>query len=418
MQFSMYDEKNLKSPNTGEINTSSSYIMVIGTFLILLTMGLVMSSFGVFFKPISSEFGWTRTVTSGAFSLSVIWSGVMAIAAGRLADKLSPRLIVFSFSVIGGFACLLLSHMNTLWQLYFFYGILVGSMMAGLIPTTSLVTRFYTKQRGLMTGITISGLAIGSMLGAPFITMLIDNFDWRTSYTIIGISVLVIIAISAIFIRDPERGKPLSEKDNFSNLKRTQERSEIGFKQIVRFNSFWIMGILYFCAVFAQQMVLVHLIPHATDVGISAIIAAIILSVTHAAYAGGCFLTGRINDWIGSRLTILIAMISTLLAMILLLMAGKVWVLIVFAILFGTAWGGTATLRSTLAAELFGLNSHGVITGVILFISTIGGAVSPLIAGYIFDISGGYQVVFLITIGISIAGLIMAWLLRPRVTCH
>ena len=412
----MHDENNLKSSNAGEINTS--YIMVIGTFLVLLTMGLVMSSFGVFFKPISSEFGWTRAETSGAFSLSVIWSGVMAIAAGRLADKLSPRLIVFGFSVIGGFACLLLSQMNTLWQLYFFYGILVGSMMAGLIPTTSLVTRFYTKRRGLMTGITISGLAIGSMLGAPVITMLIDNFDWRTSYSIIGISVLVIIAISAIFIRDPERGKPLSEKEIFLNPKQVQERSEIGFKQIVCFRSFWIMGILYFCAVFAQQMILVHLIPHATDMGISAIVAASILSVTHAAYAGGSFLTGRITDWIGSRLTILIAMIITLLAIILLLVVVKVWVLLVFAILFGTAWGGTATLRSTLAAELFGLHSHGAITGVILFISTIGGAVSPLIAGYIFDISGGYQVIFLITIGIGIAGLIMAWLLRTRVTSY
>jgi MFS family permease len=306
--------------------------------------------------------------------------------------------------------------MNTLWQLYFFYGVLVGSMMAGLIPTTSLVTRFYTKRRGLMTGITISGLAIGSMLGAPVITMLIDNFDWRTSYSIIGISVLVIIAISAIFIRDPKQGKPLSEKEISSNPKQVQERSEIGFKQIVCFGSFWIMGILYFCAVFAQQMILVHLIPHATDMGISAIVAASILSVTHAAYAGGSFLTGRITDWIGSRLTILIAMIITLLAIILLLVVVKVWVLLVFAILFGTAWGGTATLRSTLAAELFGLHSHGAITGVILFISTIGGAVSPLIAGYIFDISGGYQVIFLITIGIGIAGLIMAWLLRTRVT--
>ncbi|MDD5701634.1 MAG: MFS transporter, partial [Dehalococcoidales bacterium] len=252
----MHNERIEFPLNIDEKNISHGHTMVIGTFLVLLTMGLVMSSFGVFFKPVATEFGWTRAETSGAFSLSVIWSGLMAILAGRLVDKFSPRLIIFSFSVMGGCACLLLSLMNTLWQFYLFYGILVGLMMAGLIPTTSLVARFYRKQRGLMTGITISGLAIGSMLGAPLITKLIDIYNWRTSYIIIGVSVLAIIAISAIFIRDPIGNISPSHREIILNAKQAQERGEIGFKQAFSSGPFWILCILYFCAVFAQQMIL------------------------------------------------------------------------------------------------------------------------------------------------------------------
>jgi MFS family permease len=413
----MKNENSLLSSNADEKDIPHRYTMVIGTFLVLLSLGLVMSSFGVFFKPVSEQFGWTRAETSGAFSVSVLWSGLMSIIAGRLADKFSPRLIILSFSAIGGCACLLLSQMKVLWQFYFFYGILIGTTMASLIPTTSLVTRFYKKQRGLMTGITISGLAFGSILAAPIITKLIDNYNWRTSYIIIGVVVLVIIAFSALFLRDPIQSEPLLYNENSLTQKRISKRDEVGFKIAVRSGPFWILGILFFCAVFAQQMIIVHLIPHATDVGISPIIAATILSVTHGGYAGGSFVTGRINDLIGSRQTMVIAMVIALIALILLLIADKMWILYVFAILFGISWGGTATIRSTIAAELFGLHSHGAITGVILFISTIGGAISPLVAGYIFDLSSGYQLTFLITIGICIVGLVMAWLLKSGPIC-
>ena len=177
--------------------------VVAGTFLTLISLGLVISSFGVFFKPLSSEFGWTRGDTSGAFSTAMVISGVMALVSGRLADRFSPRLIITICGALLGCACLLLSRTTSLLQLFLYFGVIAGCGMSVMIPTTSLIVRIYKKRRGFMTGITQSGASIGSIAAAPFITLLISAFNWRTSYVILGVAVLIITAISLALLRDP-----------------------------------------------------------------------------------------------------------------------------------------------------------------------------------------------------------------------
>ena len=159
---------------------------------------------------------------------------------------------------------------------------------------------------------------------------------------------------------------------------------------------------------------MVHIIPHATDTGISPIAAAGIISVFQVACAMGNFSSGRANDIIGGGLSMIICLTSLALAFILLLIANTIWFFYIAAILGGIGFGGAVTLRSTIVAELFGLHSHGEITGAIMFISTIGSAVGPLIAGYVFDVSNHYLWAFVITIIVCIIGLVMAWSLKSR----
>jgi len=159
-------------------------------------------------------------------------------------------------------------------------------------------------------------------------------------------------------------------------------------------------------------MLSVHIIPHATDIGISPILAAGILSVMQGACAIGNFISGRTNDIIGGRMSMILCLTIMVIAIAVLLIGGPVWVFYVVAFLVGIGIGGAVTLRSTIVAELFGLRSHGAITGAILSISSIGCAVGPLIAGYIFDISNQYQPTFVITMGICVTGLAMACLLK------
>ena len=90
---------------------------------------------------------------------------------------------------------------------------------------------------------------------------------------------------------------------------------------------------------------------------------------------------------------------------IILILAASLWSLFIFAILFGFAWGGTSTLRSTMVVELFGLRSHGSITGAVFFISVIGGTISPLLTGYIYDFSGHYEAAFIVISVLSLFGL-------------
>jgi len=404
------------SPNNDQLDVPHRYKIVAGTFLALFGTGTMICTFAVFFKPLSTQFGWLRAETSGAFSIAVIISGLMGVIAGRLVDKISPRTVIIGFGVIGGGACLLLSQMNALWQLYIFYGLLIGSSMANVIPTTSLVTRCFVRQRGLMTGITSTGGAVSSMIAAPGITKLLEIYDWSTSYIIVGVFILLIVVISGMLLRHAVNANPLAQREYTGESVKTPKVRERGVRKVLRSRLFWIVGVILFCTTFSQQMIFVHLIPYTTDIGISPLVAASMLSVTHVGIAMGSIFSGRVLDMIGSRLAIVMFVAVNLVAMLLFLAADSAWVFYVFAVLFGIAWGAMVTLRSTTIAEIFGLHSHGAITGAVMLISNIGGALSPLIAGYIFDISNGYQSAFLLTTSMVILALIMGLWLKFRVT--
>jgi MFS family permease len=398
--------------NQPKANISEKGLVVIGTFLSLVYLGLMLSSFGAFFKPLSDEFGWTRGDTSGAFSTAMIMSGLMAIVAGRMADKFSPRWVIIICGALMGCACLLLSQIHNLYQLFLFFGILAGSGMSTMIPTTSLIARIYKKRRGLMTGITISGTSFGAVAAAPFSTWLINAFNWRIAYIILGLVVLGITSISLIFLRDPVKENSEDLTGNLSAEMNAAPKTNNTPLKAFSSGLFWAFGMILFCVGFAQSVINVHIIPHAIDSGIAPMMAAGILSAMNLASVVGNFTSGRINDIIGGRLSMLVCMVIIVSAMGVMLISGSMLVFYVVAVLTGLGFGGAVTLRSTMVAELFGLRSHGLITGTIMFIYTIGCATGPLIVGYIFDISNRYQPAFMVALSVCVVGLVMACLLK------
>jgi MFS family permease len=382
--------------------------IVIGAFLAMFAVGIVICSLGVFFKPISTEFGWTRAEVSIAASIASVCSGLTSILVGRLADKFSPRLLTIICGLVGAFACIELSRIGSLWQLYLGYGILGGISMANVIPICPLITRRYTRQSGLLLGIALCGGGLGAIVAAPVSTQLIAVFDWRTAYLAVGIAVLFLVIVSGFCLKDPLPGRPESN----SASKTFSIGRSITFSSAIRYGVFWILAIIILCSTFAQAVVSIHLIPHITDLSITPMIAAAVLSVFNGCSALGNFLAGRISSSLGNRSSLVLGLILMFASVLILLIADTTWLFFVFAVLFGMAFGMVTTLRFTLVAEIFGLGAQGVITGAYMFICNLGGAVSPFIAGYLFDISGGYQAGFYIVIGMCLIGLLLSIVLK------
>ncbi len=133
------------------------YIVAITAFFIMVLIWGTYYSFGIFFKPVSTEFGWTRAMTSGAFSLSMIMYGLLGIVMGGLNDRLGPRLVMTFCGFFLGLGYLLMSQTNTIWQLYLFYGGIIGIGMGGSwVPLTSTIARWFVKRRSMVTGIVAS----------------------------------------------------------------------------------------------------------------------------------------------------------------------------------------------------------------------------------------------------------------------
>ncbi len=392
------------------------YIIAIGSFFIMLLLHGINYSFGVFFKPLLAEFSWTRAATSGAYSLSMMLAGFLVIIMGRLTDRFGPRLAITACGFFLGLGCLLMSQIGAIWQLYLFYGVIIGIGMSGSwVPLVSTVARWFVKRRGLMTGVASAGIGAGIMIMPPLATWLISNYDWRTSYTILGIIALEFIILAAQFLkRDPGQVGQLPYGENeVKEQGLSLEARELSFREAIRTRQLGTLFAIYFSYGFWLNSIMVHAVPHATDLGISATSAANILAIIGGGSIGGKMIMGSAGDRIGNMKAFIVSFILVSVALFWLLVAKEVWMLYLFAIVFAFGYAGVATLGSPIVAELFGLGSHGAILGAIVFVYTIGGAVGPIVTGLIFDIIGSYQVAFLACAALAVIGLVLASLLRP-----
>ncbi len=393
------------------------YILVSLGFLITLMNAGILSSYGVFFKPLSEEFGWTRVETSGAYSLSVLLFGFLGIFTGRLSDRFGPKLVVTVCGLLLGLGTLLMSQINAVWQLYLFFGLIVGTgRSGGPVPLMSAVARWFVKRRGLMTGILVAGFGGGQVVMPLIASQLITVHGWRTSYIILGIISLVVIVGAAQFLRNdrPQIGHmPDSERLTTQEDGMVLKAKDFSFREAIITKQFWLLCIVYFCFGLLAQSVMVHIVPHATDLGISAVSAASIVSIIGVLSMVGRIGMGSAGDRIGNKLALVIVFVLMTISLLLLLFAEELWMFYLFAAMFGFAWGAEVAQSSPIVANLFGIRAHGLILGIVVFGSTVGGSIGPLLTGRIFDVTGSYRLAFIIFAVIAVVALILSLLLKP-----
>lgn len=413
--LALIDQEVRQSPGT-KPGFFYGYVIVVAAFFSMMMIFGMHNTFGVFFKPVLTEFGWARGVTSGAFSLAMIMVGLLGVFMGGLNDRFGPRIVLSLCGFLFGLGFLLMSQISAVWQLYLFYGIIIGSGVSGAwVPLMSTVARWFSERRGLMSGVVLGGVSIGGLITPLVATQLISTYDWRTTYIILGGVALVITISAAQFLRrDPAQMGQLpygSNKGGEPGLELSPEG--FTFKDAVYTRQFWLFFSLLFCSGFSMYGAIVHIVPHAIDLGFSPPVAASLLATL-----SGLSLVGRIGlggaaDRIGNKRVFIISFILMSGSLLWLAPAVEVWQLYLFVVVFGFAYGGLGVVESPLTASLFGLGSHGLIYGVLIVGWTLGAAASPFVTGYMFDVTGSYQTAFLLGAAVGILGLILTAVLKP-----
>jgi MFS family permease len=407
-----------KQSLVAEHNFFYGHVVVAASFAIMVVIWAAYYSFGVFFKPMVNEFGWTSAATSAAFSLSAIISGLVAITMGKLTDKFGPRFVMRICAALLAIGFLLMSKVAMIWQLYLVYGLIIGIGMGGsFVPLMSTVVKWFSKRRSMMAGIVAAGVSIGALIGPPTVHRLIITYGWRISYVILGTTVFIIVIIVTQFIRkDPiELGQLADGVDKIGEQPGANPSSRgLSFREAIFSGQFWVVFFMFFCLGFCTFAIIVHVAPHAIELRIPAVVAAAILATIGGLGMIGRVVMGRAADIFGSKRAFIIGFMLMSAALLGLIPVKMVWLVFVLAGLFGFANGTCVASQSPLVALLFGLSSHGVILGFLSFGFTSGGAFGPWLSGIIFDIAGSYQLAFLMCAAVSLTGLVLTLFLKPK----
>ena len=374
------------------------YTIIIAGFFIQAVVWGISNSFGVFFDPLINEFGWSRATISGAASLGFLVHGSSSIVLGNLNDRFGPRLIMSGCGILLGMGFLLMATINSPWQLYMFYGLIAAAGLGGIdVIPLSTVSRWFKEKRGMMSGLIKVGTGVGMFVMPFFINWLINNYGWRTSFLVLGFIITSSVVFLAQFlVRDPIQKAQFID-NGIGHASKTNESEEgLDFKKAIRTRQLWTICIVYFIILFCVYTVLMHIVQHAIDLDIPSTVAAGILSTIGGVSITGRFLMGGASDKIGEKPALLICLLCLFLALCLLQKVQTLWMFYLFAAVYGFAHGGFFSLVSPLIAKFFGTKSHGLLFGIVIFSSTIGGAIGPFMAGYIFDITTSYKMVFLI----------------------
>lgn len=363
--------------------------------------------YGVFLKILEDELGWSRTLLSGAPSVAFLVMGLLAFAGGRLNDLYGPRWVLSVTGLVTGLGYILISRMQEPWQLLLFFGVFIGiGLSTHDVVTLSTVASWYQKRRGLMTGIVKTGTACGQLAFPIIVTFLIVAYGWRQAMMFLGVAMIVLLVLLAQCMRRPtlqESASNLQSAVRMDGMTQTQARGT---------RTLWILCFVQFCYLPALMSVPLHMVAHATDLGMTTERAATVLSVMGGSSIAGRLAIGFLLDRLGGKRALLVCLLPLMLSLLAFRFNSGHGLLYLVAIIYGISHGGLFTVMSPTVAEFFGMKAHGAIFGTILFFGTLGGAAGPLVAGLMFDSTGSYDLAFMILATLAFAGFVASTRLK------
>ncbi|MBA7631819.1 L-lactate transporter [subsurface metagenome] len=391
------------------------YIIVAAGFSIMMIVHGTINTFGVFFNPLLAYFDTSRAALSAASSLSFFTMGFAAILMGILSDRFGPRIVLTASVILFGVGYLLISQVSALWQMYLVFIIIgIGFSPSDVVPLSTVV-RWFVTRRGAMSGIMKVGTGLGMMVIPLLAGVLINKYDWQNAYLILGTLVLLtVIPLVQLLRRDPREMGLLPDGERQPDMESTILTEQgLLLHQAIRTRQLWLVCGFYATILYAAQSITVHIVPHAVDLGISQTIAAGIFSTIGGGSIFGRLSMGFIGDKIGHKWAMTACFLILVTALSWLQVARELWMLYLFAAMYGFNHGGFFALISPLIAGLFGTRSQGTLLGIVICSGTFFGSIGPIITGIIFDVTGSYRWAFLILLLMAIIGLILTTLLKP-----
>lgn len=402
-----------------EENSSYRWVIVAACFFAMSAQAFLFS-FGVFYKPLMDQFGWTVADVALAPSILSVVYVVVVLPVSWAYQKLSIKPIILMGGILMGSGLALSSTITRLWQLYLFYGIVAGVGSSTIwVPFTSAIMKWFIHKRGIAMAIALSGQGLGAFVIAPSLSYVIETGGWRTAFLFASLSTFLIVSSASLVIKgSPEEAGLKPYSSNHASNHKSQDRDGIlaegsSLHEAVLRKQFWLLYGLWSFSQIVTTIYTQHIVLFAIGLGIPLILASLALGVIGLSGVISRLVVGLFLDRIGTRRALIVCYVLILLAAFLLLATRDALWLFLFAAVFGTASGVRNLLEVPITADFFGLTHLGWIVGAFETAFGVGGLIGPYLAGYEYDATGGYYQVFLFCVFLSVFSLSIAATMKP-----
>jgi MFS family permease len=387
---------------------------------VFVTLGIsygIWYAYSVFLVALLREFGWSRSVLAGAFSLFALMHGGLSPVVGWLTDRIGARRLILLGAALLSLALALDSTVNRPWQLYLTFGILtaVGVAGAGWVPAVVLVSRWFPDRRGLALGIAGSGIGMGIFIVVPLCQMLIEGLGWRWAFCALGGLVLFWMVPTTLFMVRDAPGGPAGGAGRQATAGLAGTSPGQTLIRAVATRTFWLIAAAQTFGSFCTQSLFVHQAAFLTDQGLPALVAATVVSIVGLASILGKTGGGWLSDFLGRETVYvlgMLCMIASVGLLFLVLIAPAAGTAYLYGSLIGVGYSVTASLIPAVIGDRFRGPQFGSIFGTLQVANAFGGSLGPWVAGRIFDATGTYRMALVAAAGSAALALVAMWILR------
>jgi MFS family permease len=396
------------------------WVILLLSFIALLSVQGVRLSFGAFIQPWENEFSTDRGTISFIAMLSFIVYGITQPIVGKLIDRLGVRKTISFSALIVGLSIIMTFFVTSTWELMLLYGVIgsIGFGGASGVAASVAVTHWFVKKRGLALGMITAGTSAGQLVLVPASLLLVESVGWKPTVLILGalLTVVVFPVLLLFFRNSPSEKGVRSYGEDLGNPSDEKPREKVEDMTLrgIRTRIFWFLALPFFvCGYTTSGLMDTHLIPYAHDHGFSTDVTGAAVSLLAAFNIVGTLVSGQIADYWNNRrfLGFLYGMRG--ISIILLMVTDQPYLLFAFAILFGLVDFATVAPTSMLAAEYFKRYSVGMVIGWLYLSHQVGSALGAYIPGVLYDWTGGYSFSLLSAI-VLLAGASILSLLLPE----
>lgn len=387
------------------------WIIILGSLINAVGMGILYQSFTVFFLPLKRDLGVGSAAISLLYGAARLEGGIEGPIVGHLIDRFGPRLMIFIGAGMAGIGLILLATTRSYWSFFFIYVFIVslGSNAGFFHPLTAAVNNWFIRRRGVGFACIGASAAIGGMIMAPVLAHIILHYSWRTGAVSAGLIILIVALPASLLIhRSPEAvgqypdGRPPDELEMDAPGHADSDPVEFDFtvKEALKTKTFWFLMGIFSLRLFVTVALNTHLVPIFVWKGVSEATGAYLVSL----YAFSSIFSMIGIGWIGDRwkksLLCSLCIIPTIAAMVGLIYTQAALFIYFLPVAFAITMG-IAPLGWSMIGDFFGRRSYGTLRGIMGVSYGAATFVSPVFGGWIYDTTGSYRLV-LITFSIML----------------